>query len=259
MTIIHTIPAYSDNYIWLFHQENSRKAYVVDPGDAAPVIATLEKYDLTLAGILITHHHFDHTGGVDALVTRYQPIIYGPQSEHFKQQNYTLTENDSIGVEGLTFTVLEIGGHTLDHIAYFATPNNEDPILFCGDTLFAGGCGRVFEGTMEQMHTSLQKLSKLPSNTKVFCAHEYTRSNIDFALAVEPNNTDLTERSTEVDKARAQLIPTVPSTLQLELSTNPFLRCETPEVIQSAEEFSQRTLGTAVDVFSAIREWKNNF
>ncbi len=260
MTIIHTIRAFQDNYIWLFHAENSTSAYVVDPGDAAPVERALAEFQLNLAGILITHHHYDHTGGVAQLVANHKNVfVYGPASTNFKPLDKKLNEGDSIEIADLSFEIFEVGGHTLDHIAYFAQPTNEAPLLFCGDTLFTGGCGRVFEGTPNQMYQSLQKLSKLPPNTRVFCAHEYTQSNLKFAQAVEPTNQTLLNRYIETAKAREIDQTTVPSVLAQELATNPFLRCAENDVKKSAEQHTGYSLKEPAEVFRVIRAWKDNF
>ena len=237
MSASHTstrIPAFSDNYLWLL--DNGSNALVVDPGDAEPIIEALEARQLTLDYILTTHHHPDHIGGVDRLIQRYHCEVIGPQSQYIPQVTRQVCEGETLSLLGVEFDVLEVPGHTLDHIAYFAAEPNpfNHPVLFCGDTLFAGGCGRVFEGTFPQMRTSLAKLRQLPPNTLIHCAHEYTQANLAFALAVEPENLTLKQRVEEVATQRERNIATVPSPLSIELATNPFLRYDTEAVMQIA-------------------------
>jgi len=257
--IIHTIPAFQDNYLWLFHQAGEREAFVVDPGDAQPVLECLEKHNLDLAGILITHHHPDHTGGIKTLLSHYNTPVYGPDSPNIPQISQRLYEGDSLFLAGITFSVLEIPGHTLDHIAYTALPEGQSPLVFCGDTLFTAGCGRIFEGTAEQMYQSLQKLAALPGTTQVYCAHEYTLSNLAFADAVEPNNLALQAKTTEDKNKRQQGLPTVPSTLEIERQTNPFLRCHLPSLALAASQHSSSQLSDPIDVMREIRLWKDSF
>lgn len=257
MLTIQPICAFSDNYIWLLYDEQSRQAFVVDPGDAAPVTATLQELGLELAGILITHHHFDHVGGLEALTQQYSPVVYGPHNPAIDGITQRLGAGQSVEVLGHSFDVLEVPGHTLDHIAYFHA--GETPLLFCGDTLFAGGCGRLFEGTPPMMLQSLQSLAALPPATRVYCAHEYTLANLAFARAVEPGNTALSRRIADAEATRARLEPTVPSQIALELATNPFLRCGEAE-LQSALRNQGKLQGEAtVDVFTTVRGWKDNF
>ena len=248
---ITPLPAFKDNYIWLLTRGND--AYVVDPGDAAPVFAALEAAKLRLTGILITHHHADHQGGVAALVERYQPLVFAPASESITGCNRPLSGGETLDVLGVEVSVLAVPGHTLGHLAYLAPG-----VLFCGDTLFAGGCGRVFEGSATQMWRSLNDLCVLPDETRVYCAHEYTESNLRFALAVEPGNRRLRDRVDEVAVARAKGLPTVPSTMAVEKATNPFLRCAVPEVVATAREHGAASADPA-DVFAALRDWKNTF
>jgi hydroxyacylglutathione hydrolase len=257
MLSIQPISAYDDNYIWLLYDADSRLAYVVDPGDAAPVIAVLEELQLTLEGILITHHHFDHVGGVQQLRDRFSPVVFGPEKSGIDGVDHRLKGGDEIEVLGTGLAVIDVPGHTLDHIAYFH--GGEKPMLFCGDTLFAGGCGRVFEGTPPMMHESLQSLAALPPETSVYCAHEYTLANLAFARAVEPDNSTLAARVAEAEATRARNEPTVPSSLALELATNPFLRCAEPDLLAALR--SQGRLGgeSAAEVFGVVRGWKDNF
>ena len=247
------IPAFKDNYIWLLRKGAS--AVVVDPGDAQPVLDALAREGLTLSAVLVTHHHQDHQGGVADLLTRFPAAVYGPATESITAVTHPLHGGETIPLAELDteFKVFATPGHTLGHLAYFGSE-----CLFCGDTMFAGGCGRVFEGTPAQMYDSLLRLAALPPQTSVFCAHEYTETNLRFASAVEPGNRRLRDRVDEVAVARAKGLATVPSSLQLERETNPFLRCSVPEVVASARTQGARS-NEAVDVFSALRTWKNNF
>lgn len=254
---IQPIAAFSDNYIWLMYNTQSRQACVVDPGDAQPVLATLKELDLELTDVLITHHHFDHVGGLKELQDAYSPRVYGPSNPAITGISDTVTAGDIVAVLGVDFQVQEVPGHTLDHISYFH--DGEEPLLFCGDTLFAGGCGRVFEGTPAMMHKSLQSLAILPPTTRVYCAHEYTLANLAFALAVEPENTALRQRIAEAEVSRANNRPTVPSDISLELTTNPFLRCSNVELRASLASQGKPSGGSDSDVFATLRAWKDNF
>lgn len=240
------IPALADNYIWALVNTAIGKAAIVDPGDAAPVIKFLTKHQLQLSGILLTHHHGDHTGGVSKLLDYCCVPVFGPG---------LVTGRKIIVPEiELTLQVLAIPAHTLDHVAYY---NQE--ILFCGDTLFTGGCGRLYEGTAQQMLEALDKLSSLPVQTKVYCGHEYTVNNLRFALEVEPDNHKLQQRFEAALILREQNEPTVPSTIAEELATNPFLRTRQPQVIAAIEAHWQRSFDNEVAVFAALREWKNTW
>ncbi len=250
---IIAIPAFKDNYIWLMH--NGIHAIVVDPGDAAPVINTLNLLQLELHSILITHHHQDHIGGVNELIETYpNALIYAPKNEQYAFKHQPITEPDIISNKalGIELAVLELPGHTLGHIAYYIA-YQQQKWLFCGDTLFGAGCGRLFEGTAEQMLNSLQKLAALPADTQVYCTHEYTLHNIDFAMTLEPNNQALVKRQLDTIKLRNQHQPSLPSTIGLELATNPFLRCDTDEIQSSSQLKNASTL----QVFSKIREMRN--
>ena len=251
---VHAVPAFQDNYLWVIAQ--GRRAAVVDPGDAAPVQRFLEGHGLELAAILATHHHGDHVGGVRALVERWRCPVFGPAHDGVEGLDRKLGEGDRIEVPGvgLAFDVLDVPGHTAGHIAYVG-----QGAVFCGDTLFACGCGRLFEGTPAQMVGSLRKLAALPRETRVYCAHEYTMSNIRFAEAVEPGNAALAARKARDAARRGRGEPTVPSTIGEELETNPFLRWDEPEIVASAERHAGRKLAGGVEVFTEIRLWKNNF
>lgn len=259
MLTIAPIPAFDDNYIWLIFDQASRQAFVVDPGDATPVLETLQKLELNLSGVLITHHHFDHVGGLAALRAKFDPLVFGPRNPAIDGISEALGAGDSIEVLGHNFEVLEVPGHTLDHIAYWCADAPLGPLLFCGDTLFAGGCGRVFEGTPPMMYHSLQKLAALPPATRVYCAHEYTLANLGFALAVEPDNNALQQRLEKDRQCLSQGQPTVPSTLADEFSSNPFLRCSTETVRLSAQAHTETPLHSPAEIFSVIRRWKDSF
>ncbi len=257
MLTVIAVPAFQDNYLWLLHAEGCRDCYVVDPGDANVIEAALEAHDFTLAGVLLTHHHWDHTGGVEALTAKRAIPVYGPKSANIPLVTEALAEGDEIKLEGnLSFKVLEVPGHTLDHIAYF---DDASASLFCGDALFAGGCGRMFEGTAPQMQASLAKMAALPVETKIYCAHEYTQANLRFALAVEPNNQRLSERVKNTDRLRAEGKRTVPSVLGDELQTNPFLRWGAETVVSAASAQAGHSVSKPDEVFGALRSWKDSF
>ena len=250
------MPAFQDNYLWVLARGAS--AAVVDPGDARAIDEFLDKKGLRLAAILATHHHGDHVGGLAALAARWKCPVFGPAGERIAGLTRRLREGDRVEVPGIdaAFDVLDVPGHTAGHIAYVG---RDDPVAFCGDTLFACGCGRLFEGTAAQMVESLGKLAKLPAATRMYCAHEYTLSNIRFAEAVEPGNARLHERKARESARRARGEPTVPFTIGEELETNPFLRWDAPEVIAAAERHAGRKLHGRVEVFAEVREWKNGF
>lgn len=251
-----TVPAFDDNYLWLIH--DGVHAAVVDPGDAAPIIAALAKHSLTLVAILLTHHHGDHVGGVQNLLQHANVPVFGPKNELIAGVTNLLSEGDVAVVPSLSLrlSVLDVPGHTRGHIAYFATEQNW---LFCGDTLFAGGCGRLFEGTPEQMVNSLAKLAALPAATKVYCAHEYTLSNLRFAQEVDPDNSDLRARIKTEQAKRDANEPTVPSTIGLEQTTNPFLRYRDPAIVARLAAEGRLAGNDPIATFAALREWKNNY
>ena len=253
--------ALKDNYIWVIRDHCH--AAVVDPGEAAPVLDYLRRENLKLIAILNTHHHNDHVGGNAALLREFSVPVYGPAKESVSTVTRPLKEcAEKENEEGIVYLaefslslrVLDIPGHTAGHIAYYGAN-----MLFCGDTLFACGCGRLFEGTAQQMVQSLEKLSDLPNGTLVYCGHEYTLDNIRFARVVEPGNEALIEREKTVEHLRRQNAPTLPSTIELEKATNPFLRCGQPEIIRNASKHAGRELSDPVSVFAALREWKNSF
>jgi hydroxyacylglutathione hydrolase len=251
---ITSIPAFQDNYIWLLGRPGSDRVAVVDPGDAAPVLRLLTQRELELGAILITHHHRDHTGGIAAL-TRAWPgcRVYG-SGERIAGVTDPVEEGETITPPGLDaeFKVLEVPGHTADHVAYLG-----EGALFCGDTLFAAGCGRVFDGSFEQLADSLRRIAALPSDTLVYCAHEYTLDNLGFADWVEPDSPALLQRRQMDERRRGDGEPTVPSTLALELATNPFLRTGDPGVIAAARRHAGRDLNGHAQVFQVLREWKD--
>jgi len=259
---ITPIKAFNDNYIWVI--TNKHMAALVDPGDASVCIDFLEKNQLTLNSILITHHHSDHTGGINQLVDYCQqkqwPLtVYGPENENIPHCDVKLNESNTVTLDELNidFRIIDLPGHTAGHIAYFA--KDHTPILFCGDTLFSGGCGRLFEGSPEQMLNSLTKLADLPESTRVYCTHEYTQANLAFALTVEPNNQALVNYYNKVNELRSKGHATIPSTIQLEKQINPFLRCNEQSIQASAQQFATDTKATSQDTFTTIRRWKDQF
>lgn len=251
------LPAFQDNYLWLLH--DGQRALVVDPGDAGPVRRFLSDRGLQLDAILVTHHHADHTGGVDALREATGARVFGPASERIPGPFEPLREGDRIEVLGLAFEILDVPGHTAGHIAYYCKDVDGAPLVFCGDTLFSGGCGRLFEGTPAQMLHSLDKLAALPGNTRVCCTHEYTLGNLKFATAVEPGNSQLNHYRQQCEQRRSRGEPTLPSTIALERDINPFLRVRQPAVAQSAHRHGGVPEGDDVAVFATLRQWKNEF
>jgi hydroxyacylglutathione hydrolase len=258
---VMTIEAFDDNYIWLIH--DGVHAVVVDPGDAAPVIDTLKRARLTLSAILLTHHHDDHVGGVAALLEYAEVPVCGPDNQTITGITNVLSDGSQVNIEelGMQLTTMWVPGHTLDHLAYVIKTNGQT-WLFCGDTLFGGGCGRLFEGTPEQMFTSLAKFMQLPDDTLVYCAHEYTLANLRFAHAMEPDNPAILERFKNDQAKRTEWLPTIPSTIGLEKATNPFLRCSEPGVafgLVKAGVLTNEQAAQPVIVFAALRNWKNSF
>lgn len=254
---VTAVPAFQDNYLWLVHgKTDSTRVVVVDPGDAEAINQCLAARSWQLAGILVTHRHPDHIGGVAQLQSEHRVPLYGPQDEVIPGQAIKVKGGDQVGFAelGLTFTVLDVPGHTNGHIAYVG-----HGALFCGDTLFSAGCGRLFEGTAEQMTASLARLTALPVATEVYCAHEYTVSNLKFALAVEPDNAAIAAHLLHCQELRAAGHMTLPSTLAQELRINPFLRLSEQSVKQTAERQAGRSLHSDVETFAVLREWKNQF
>ena len=247
------LPAFTDNYIWLI--EENGKATVVDPGDAKVVNSYLKENGLKLENILITHHHYDHTGGVEQLKESYECSIYGPYDSPFKGVEIKLKENYEITILGYYFKIIEVPGHTLDHIAYYSA---EQDVLFCGDTLFSGGCGRIFEGTPSQMFESLSKLSILDLTTKIYCTHEYTQSNLNFAVKVEPYNNNLVEYKNKIDEKRLKNEISLPTNLKLEKDINPFLRSHVLEIKKNIRGFAKINHPTDLETFTAVRSLKDN-
>ena len=261
------VAAFADNYIWMLHDGSN--AIVVDPGDATPVIEALAEHGLRLVGILVTHHHGDHVGGLAGLRPHLHGPIYGPAREVIPRPYESCVAGDTVELLGLKFKVIDVPGHTSGHIAYFADHTDmkgEAPLLFCGDTLFSGGCGRLFEGTPAQMHASLQALAALPGDSRVCCAHEYTLSNLRFARTIEPANEALRDYQAWCQAQRDLSLPTLPSSLGLELQINPFLRCSEPAVVAAAlahehatANAEQQHAASPISVFATLRQWKNEF
>ncbi len=258
---VKPIPAFNDNYIWCVLPENSTQTspcIIVDPGDANAVQQFCQANNLSIAAIFITHHHPDHQGGVKALLA--SPLcnestrVYGPAAERIQGITHPLTENETVSVNGISFSVFDVPGHTSGHIAYVG-----NGWLFCGDTLFSGGCGRLFEGTAEQMVTSIDKFRQLPADTRVYPAHEYTLSNLSFARAVEPDNSSLKDYYHEAQVTREKNQPTLPTTIGRERAINPFMRWDEPTIIKAAKMKSQQQALTDSQVFATIRQWKDNF
>ncbi len=249
------ILAFRDNYIWTWLDKPANKAWVVDPGEAAPVIRTLGELGVDLGGVLITHHHYDHSGGIKELLNRWPNIpIFGSYKSVIKEINSPVHEGMEIECGPLHLKILEIPGHTLDHIAYW-----NDAILFSGDTLFSAGCGKVFEGTPEMMYQSLTKLINLSDSIKIYCGHEYTQANLKFAQQVEPQNPNIVSKLKIVTELREANKPTLPSLLSEEKIVNPFLRCHEENVIKSVQQHAHSSISNPIDVFTELRSWKNTF
>ncbi len=259
MLPIHAIPALGDNlnYIWLIQSEHNNTVLIVDPGEATPVFQALSDKNLHPTAILITHHHWDHVNGIADLVAHYNIPVYVPKNETVPCRTHSLTASDMVHLPNFPpITVLDIPGHTEGHIAYLVAGH-----LFCGDTLFGAGCGRLLGGTAEQLYTSLQHIMALPMSTKIYCGHEYTADNLRFATMIEPNNIHISQRILDVKQKTVHPEPvagTLPSTLELETQTNPFLRCHIPAVQQAAESYANKPLHHPLAVFTVLREWKTN-
>ncbi|THU00986.1 hydroxyacylglutathione hydrolase [Lampropedia puyangensis] len=258
---LRPISAFSDNYIWMM--DDGHQAVVVDPGDAAPVQAVLQELGLVLQSIVVTHHHADHTGGVSALKSHFGATVYGPAGEVIADVDVHLRGGDTFSLLGHTSQVIAVPGHTAGHIAYYlpevALDDGAAPVLFCGDTLFSAGCGRLFEGTPAQMLNALDALAALPHATRVYAAHEYTLSNMRFAAVVEPDNRDLQAALRQAQQLRAQGAPTLPSSLDLELAINPFLRSRLPNVRKAIQAHADQSCDLDEQWFAALREWKDHF
>lgn len=251
------VQAFKDNYIWLIHgQQNPKRVAAVDPGDAEPVLRALETLGLVLSAILVTHHHRDHTGGVGTLRSRFPVPVVGPAGEKIPELTRTVSGSERVTLPELDveFEVLDIPGHTRGHIAFAGAG-----AVFCGDTLFSAGCGRLFEGTPQQMYRSLNSLRELPGDTRMYCGHEYTLNNLRFAATVEPANDDVRRYLETASAKRSSGRPTLPSTMKLEVGVNPFLRCREPAVREAAERHAGRALADEVEVFAEIRRWKDGF
>lgn len=259
MISVEGIPAFADNYIWLVRREGWGQVAIVDPGDAEPVLQYLNSQQLDPVAILVTHHHYDHVGGIAELVERFRIPVYGPAREAIPHMSHPLREGDEVRLAGLDthFRVMDVAGHTAGHIAYYFPNQGGQGLLFPGDTLFTGGCGRLFEGTPEQMHDALSRIRALPDDTLVYCAHEYTEANLGFARIAEPDNAALAQRQQAVQSARLQGQPTVPAPLGLEKATNPFLRFDEPALVHAAEAFVGHPLRGGAEVFGAVRHWKD--
>ena len=253
MLSVEPIKAYTDNYIWLV--STNEGSIVVDPGESKEILNLIDTNEIDLKGVLITHHHYDHTNGLLDLTNKMNLEVYGPKK--IEGINNIVKESDKFSLIGIDFEVIEIPGHTLDHLAFYSS-NNKDPILFCGDTLFAGGCGRVFEGTFEQMFKSLKKISNYPKETKIFCGHEYTLSNLKFALEVDEDNKQLADEYINVKKLISSDIPSLPTNLNKELKLNPFLRCNEINIKNKViDKFD--IIDDELEIFTALRKWKDNF
>lgn len=256
MLTVTPLPALKDNYIWLLQGTDGRAAVVFDPGDAAPVLRALNQRHLTLAAIIITHHHWDHVGGTAELVERYQVPVHGPAAESIPCRTNAVADGDAVSVPEIDLRVhaIAVPGHTLGAIAYHGAG-----MLFSGDTLFTAGCGRLFEGTAAQMYQSLRRLGELPEETLLYCGHEYTLANLRFAIAVEPTNSAAAARLRETEDRYRDGQPGVPASLAIEKQSNPFLRCEMSSVRAAAERRCGKSLDDPAAVFAVIREWKNHF
>jgi len=259
MSRIYRVSALDSNYIWMIQPDTTlNQVWVIDPGEAAPVLNFLTQNRLEPIAILITHRHKDHTGGINELLTHFSIPVYGPDCEAIPQITHPLYDNSTFSIGNIPCEAIATPGHTLDHLSYLCRPEGDDAWLFCGDTLFGAGCGRLFEGTPEQSLDSIDRLAALPDNTLMYCAHEYTRANLRFALHVEPDNKDTVRRFQQAEALRDDHC-TLPSTIALEKQTNPFLRLHSPSLIEQVEQFSGHKMSTRVEVFAALRGWKDHF
>lgn len=257
MLRITALPAFTDNYIWML--ENAGETWVVDPGYSAPVLEYLKSKNLSLNGILITHNHPDHVSGVERLLEYKNLRIVGSGRNRHPFTSEPVLGDEEIRLAGLNFKTIAVPGHTMNHIAFFAEPPESAPILFCGDTLFSGGCGRLFEGTPELMLSSLQRLAQLPDNTHIYCGHEYTMANLKFAREVEPDNPAIPAAMQKSQQLREKNLPTLPSILKDEKCINPFLRSHLPQLKNRMEQHFGKPIRTDAECFAQIRLWKDTF
>jgi hydroxyacylglutathione hydrolase len=255
------IPAFNDNYIWLLADPHSNRVAVVDPGDANPVLIYLQQHNLELAAILITHHHQDHTGGVARLLENFSVPVYGPRPSPFGGIDQPLQDSDSLELFGQRLQIREVPAHTLDHISYYCAAETEDqtPQLFCGDTLFLAGCGRLFEGNALQLQQAMDYFASLPDSTEVYCTHEYSLANLAFAAAVEPDNNHIQAAIRQCKTLRANATPTLPSQIGTEKNINPFMRTRIEAVRASASQHAGAALETPAEIMAALRQWKNQY
>ncbi|BBB14655.1 hydroxyacylglutathione hydrolase [Candidatus Rickettsiella viridis] len=253
---VQPILAFKDNYIWCLINDETNHCIIVDPGEAKPVLGFLKRSNLSLDALFITHHHWDHTNGIKAILKDHSAPVFGPAKEKIAGVSNPVDEGDTVELNNwpITFKVLAIPGHTLGHIAYYG-----DNLLFCGDTLFSAGCGRLFEGTAEQMLDSLNKLSQLPDETQIYCGHEYTLNNLNFAQMLEPNNVHVKEYLERVRELRQKNLPSLPCTLSTERLVNPFLRCDKTEILSRVERHRGKKFDLPAEAFAYLRQWKNNY
>jgi len=254
MLKITALQALKDNYIWLLRDNGGPHVAIIDPGEARPVQEAVIAGNLEPAAILVTHRHYDHVDGITELVANYDIPVYGPANESIPALTHPMKEGKHVHLEAIAadFQVLDIPGHTAGHIGYYG-----HGLLFCGDTLFTAGCGKIFDGTAQQLFHSLEKIAALPDKTLIYCAHEYTEENLLFARIVEPGNKAIIQRLEKTRQLRSKGAATVPSTLAEEKQTNPFLRCNVKEVIDTTEQFTGHALNSAEEVFLALRRWRD--